>query len=55
MAAKDTQRAGVYDITGFGDFAISNRVSYEYDLNGPRSVKIMSVAQYQFSDIFVIV
>lgn len=36
MAAKDTQYAGMYRITGSGDFAISNRVSYEYDLKGPR-------------------
>ncbi|KAL8877670.1 MAG: hypothetical protein Q9215_003190 [Flavoplaca cf. flavocitrina] len=36
MAAKDTQHLGMYRITGSGDFAISNRVSYEYDLKGPR-------------------
>lgn len=36
MAAKDTQYLGMYRITGCGDFAISNRVSYEYDLKGPR-------------------
>ena len=36
MAAKDTQYRGMYRITGSGDFAISNRVSYEYDLKGPR-------------------
>lgn len=36
MAAKDTQNAGIYRITGSGDFAISNRMSYEYDLKGPR-------------------
>ena len=38
MAAKDTQHLGMYRITGSGDFAISNRVSYEYDLKGPRCV-----------------
>ncbi len=36
MAAKDTQHVGMYRITGSGDFAISNRVSYEYNLKGPR-------------------
>lgn len=36
MAAKDTQNAGIYRISGSGDFAISNRMSYEYDLKGPR-------------------
>ena len=36
MAAKDTQHLGMYRITGSGDFAISNRVSYEYNLKGPR-------------------
>ncbi|KAL3417435.1 polyketide synthase [Phlyctema vagabunda] len=35
LKAKDIQRAGVFNITGTGDFAISNRVSYEYDLKGP--------------------
>ena len=38
MAAKDTQHLGMYRITGCGDFAISNRVSYEYDLRGPRYI-----------------
>lgn len=36
LAAKDTQHLGMYRITGSGDFAISNRISYEYDLKGPR-------------------
>lgn len=38
MSAKDTQHLGMYRITGSGEFAISNRVSYEYDLGGPRYV-----------------
>ena len=38
LAAKDTQHLGMYRITGSGDFALANRVSYEYDLSGPRSV-----------------
>ncbi|KAL9010176.1 MAG: hypothetical protein Q9173_004864 [Seirophora scorigena] len=35
MAAKDTQHLGMYRIAGSGDFAVSNRISYEYDLKGP--------------------
>lgn len=38
MAAKDTQHLGMYRITGSGDFAISNRISYEYNLKGPRYI-----------------
>ena len=36
LAAKDVQNSGMYRITGSGDFALANRVSYEYDLGGPR-------------------
>jgi hypothetical protein len=36
MAAKDTQNFGIYRISGSCDFMLSNRVSYEYDLKGPR-------------------
>jgi acyl transferase domain-containing protein len=36
MAAKDTQNLGIYRISGSCDFMLSNRVSYEYDLKGPR-------------------
>lgn len=38
LAAKDPQNQGIYRITGSGDFALSNRVSYEYNLKGPRFV-----------------
>lgn len=34
--AKDTQKLGLYRVTGTGDFVLGNRVSYEYDLKGPR-------------------
>ena len=34
--AKDSQQWGNYRISGYGDFALSNRVSYEMDLQGPR-------------------
>jgi len=33
---KDTQDFGMYRIMGSGDFVLANRVSYEYDLKGPR-------------------
>jgi acyl transferase domain-containing protein len=32
----DTQETGMYRTTGHGDFVLGNRVSYEYDLQGPR-------------------
>ncbi|KAI8287374.1 Highly reducing polyketide synthase [Colletotrichum sp. SAR11_57] len=32
---KDTEVVGQYKITGYGDFMLSNRLSYEYDLKGP--------------------
>ena len=38
MSAKETQHSGGYIVTGHGDLMISNRVSYEYDLRGPRYV-----------------
>ena len=38
MSARDTQNWGRYRQTGFGDFMMSNRISYEMDLQGPRSV-----------------
>jgi len=44
LGAKDTQHLGMYRITGSGDFVLANRVSYEYDLKGPR---------YAFSSSFV--
>ena len=46
MFAKESQNWGPYRYTGFGDFALSNRVSYEMDLQGPRFVytfHIMSI------------
>ncbi|KAK5659385.1 hypothetical protein OQA88_1478 [Cercophora sp. LCS_1] len=38
MRAKETQHAGLYRITGYGDFAIANRVSYEFGFTGPSVV-----------------
>lgn len=45
MTAKDAQYPGLYRTTGSGDFAISNRISYEYDLKGPR------YAHFDFSNV----
>lgn len=38
----DEQQYGVYRLAGSGDFALSNRVSYEMDLRGPRYVLTQS-------------
>lgn len=39
MFARETQNWGPYRYTGFGDFALSNRISYEMDFQGPRFVR----------------
>ena len=36
MGAKDSQHSGRYLITGHSDLMLANRISYEYDLCGPR-------------------
>ena len=36
MSCKDTQHMDRFHVVSTGDFALSNRVSYEYDLQGPR-------------------
>ncbi|GJN78219.1 type I iterative polyketide synthase [Purpureocillium lilacinum] len=35
LNAKDPQHTGMYRITGTADFALANRVSYEFDMKGP--------------------
>ncbi|KAI1361572.1 putative polyketide synthase [Xylaria arbuscula] len=35
LNAKETQHSGGYRGTGYGDFVLSNRISYEFDLRGP--------------------
>ncbi|KAJ5910086.1 Acyl transferase/acyl hydrolase/lysophospholipase [Penicillium tannophilum] len=35
MFAKEDQQYGLYRVTGYGDFMLSNRISYEMDLTGP--------------------
>lgn len=34
--AKDNQQYGIHRVSGYGDFVLANRVSYEMDLAGPR-------------------
>ncbi|GAQ45906.1 polyketide synthase [Aspergillus niger] len=38
MFAKDNQQYGLYRVSGYGDFMLPNRVSYEMDLKGPSMV-----------------
>jgi acyl transferase domain-containing protein len=45
MSSKDPQYMDRYHVVSAGDFALSNRVSYEYDLQGPRSVVPMNMSQ----------
>jgi len=35
MVTRDTQHRSIYKTIGSGDFALSNRISYEFDLRGP--------------------
>ena len=43
MFARETQNWGMYRASGSGDFALSNRVSYEMDFKGPRFARIHHV------------
>lgn len=36
MFTKETQQWGMHRVVGTGDFVLSNRISYEMDLRGPR-------------------
>jgi acyl transferase domain-containing protein len=38
MQNRDPQQSGINKIDGYGDFMLSNRISYEMDLCGPRYV-----------------
>lgn len=42
MFAKENQQYGLHRVSGYGDFCLANRVSYEMDLTGPRLVDIYS-------------
>ena len=36
MDSKDVQNSRMYRLSGYGDYVIANRVSYEFDFKGPR-------------------
>ncbi|KAJ5672084.1 hypothetical protein N7507_001211 [Penicillium longicatenatum] len=36
LASKDPQNTDRYHVLGTGQFALSNRISYEYDFQGPK-------------------
>jgi len=39
MDSKDITNSHMYRLTGYGDYVIANRVSYEFDFKGPRYAK----------------
>jgi hypothetical protein len=43
MGAKDAQNAGLYRVAGSESLGVSNRISYEFDLKGPRYVLLFSI------------
>lgn len=43
MFARESQNWGMYRASGSGDFALSNRVSYEMDFRGPRLAHFSSI------------
>lgn len=45
MMGKETQPWGTHRISGSGDFVVANRLSYEFDLRGPRYAALLSVCQ----------
>ncbi|KAL9076681.1 MAG: hypothetical protein Q9157_003571 [Trypethelium eluteriae] len=38
MMARDTHNTGIYRLTGYGDFFVANRISYEFGFEGPSMV-----------------
>lgn len=49
MSAKETQHVGSHTVTGYGDMMLANRISYEYDLSGPRyvhGIEIVEIFEY---------
>jgi acyl transferase domain-containing protein len=35
MQVRETLKSGPYRVTGYGDFVVANRISYELGLKGP--------------------
>lgn len=50
MFAKEPHQHGIHRVVGVGDFALSNRLSYEMDLQGPRYVKERMYTQALLTD-----
>lgn len=42
MFGKETQPWGIHRISGSGDFVVANRLSYEFDLQGPRYDRLLA-------------
>lgn len=40
MSGKEDQHIGGYPLAAYGDLILANRISFEYDLKGPRSVPL---------------
>ena len=51
---KDTQAQGFTRITASGDYALSNRVSYEYNLKGPRLVTTLLPRQNIHAELWLV-
>jgi hypothetical protein len=51
MFARETQNWGQWRVTGYGDFALANRVSYEMDLKGPRLVSCSTLSEFNCADV----
>ena len=50
MNSRDVQNFGAYRLTGIGDFVLGNRISYEYNLKGPRCVYMDDTAPASWLD-----
>jgi len=48
MISKESQQYGLYRSTGCGDFMLPNRISYEFDIHGPRFVSIVLYKTLRF-------
>ena len=63
MLAQDTQTFGIYRLSGYGDFALSNRISYEMNLQGPRyvrsqfvdSIRVLTPSQHDYSNCMFVI
>jgi hypothetical protein len=51
MLGKESQPWGIHRISGAGDFVVANRLSYEFDLQGPRYVNPPELKP-RFTDVF---